>query len=107
MCVCVCVCVQPRADAEMKAAGEEVLSNHERSHEVTRLKVVCHRISALTLSRKGTRKGWPEITPDCGSRYLQLDKIQNTLISSTVFCVLGPGRGCSWFKDSHRANHMG
>ena len=111
MCVCVCVymyvCVRPRAEAEMKGAGEEVLSNQKRSHEVTRLKVVSRHISAMTLPRMGTRKGWPVITPDCGSRYLQLDKIQNTLISSTVFCVLGPGRGCSWFKDSHRANHMG
>ena len=54
MCVCthvclfmlavfVCVCVQPRAEAEMKAAGEEVLSNQKRSHEATRLKVVCRR----------------------------------------------------------------
>jgi len=78
----------------MKVAGEEVLSNQKRSHEATRLKVVCRLISALTLPRMGTRKGWPVITPDCGSRYLQLDQIQNTLISSTVLlCVLGSGRG--------------
>ena len=68
MCVCVCVCagvcVWPRADAEMKAAGEEVLSNQKRSHEAIRLKVVSHHISALTLSRMGMRKGWPVITPD-------------------------------------------
>ena len=94
VCVCVCVCVRPRAEAEMKVAGEEVLSNQKRSHEATRLKVVCRLISALTLPRMGTRKGWPVITPDCGSRYLQLDQIQNTLISSTVLlCVLGSGRG--------------
>ena len=34
------------------------------------------------------------ITPDCGSRYLQLDQIQNMLISSTMLlCVFGPGSG--------------
>ena len=33
VCVCVCVCVQPRADAEMKATGDEVLSNRKRRHE--------------------------------------------------------------------------
>ena len=94
VCVCVCVCVQRRAEAEMKMTGEDVLSNQKRSHEATRLKVVCCCISALILPRMGTRKGWPVITPDCGSRYLQLDQIQNTLISSTVLlCVLGSGRG--------------
>ena len=105
---CVCVCVRPRAEAEMKVAGEKVLSNQKRSHEATRLKVVCRRISALTLPRMGTRKGWPVITPDCGSRYLQLDQIQNMLISSTMLlCVFGPGRGGSWSKRSPRANHVG
>ena len=64
LCVCVCVCVQPRAEAEMKVAGEEVLNNQKRSHKATRLKVVSHHISALTLSRMGMRKGWPVITPD-------------------------------------------
>ena len=94
LAVFVCVCVQPRAEAEMKAAGEEVLSNQKKSHEATRLKVVSRHISALTLPRMGRRKGWPVITPDCGSRYLQLDQIQNTLISSTMLlCVLGSGRG--------------
>ena len=96
VCVCVCVCVWPRSDAEMKVAGEEVLSNQKKSHKATRLKVVCHRISALILPRMGTRKGWPVITPDCGSRYLQLDQIQNMLISSTMLlCVFGPERGGS------------
>ena len=64
LAVFVCVCVQPRAEAEMKAAGEEVLSNQKRSHEATRLKVVSRHISALTLPRMGRRKGWPVITPD-------------------------------------------
>ena len=64
VCVFVCVCVQPRAEAEMKAAGEEVLSNQKKSHEATRLKVVSRHISALTLPRMGRRKGWPVITPD-------------------------------------------
>ena len=31
--VCVCVCVRPRADAEMKATGDKLLSNHKRRHE--------------------------------------------------------------------------
>ena len=94
VCVFVCVCVQPRAEAEMKVAGEEVLSNQKRSHEAIRLKVVCRRISALTLPRMGRRKAWPVIPPDCSSRYLQLDQVQNTLISSTVLlCVFGSGRG--------------
>ena len=31
--LCLCVCVQPREDAEMKVAGEEVLSYHKRRHE--------------------------------------------------------------------------
>ena len=89
LAVFVCVCVQPRAEAEMKVAGEEVLSNQKRSHEATRLKVVCCCISALILPRMGTRKGWPVITPDCGSRYLQLHQIQNMLFSSTMLlCVL-------------------
>ena len=35
VCVCVCVCVWPRADTEMKATGEEVLSNHKRRHEAS------------------------------------------------------------------------
>ena len=96
VCVCVCVCVWPRSDAEMKVAGEEVLSNQKKSHKASRLKVVCRCISALTLSRMGMRKGWPVITPDHSSRYLQLDQIQNMLISSTMLlCVFGPERGGS------------
>ena len=35
VCVCVCVCVLPRADAEMKVTGEEVLSHHKRRHEAS------------------------------------------------------------------------
>lgn len=32
--MCVFLCIQPRADAEMKATGKEVLSNQKRRHEV-------------------------------------------------------------------------
>ena len=69
--------------------------------------VVCRRISAVTLSRMGTSKGWPVITPDRGSRYLQLYQTQNTLTISTVLWVFGQGRGDSWSEDSHRANQVG
>ena len=71
----------------MKVAGEEVLSNQKRSHEATRLKVVCRLISALTLPRMGTRKGWPVITPDCGSRYLQLDRYKTHSSVLPCCCV--------------------
>ena len=35
VCVCVCVCVWPKEDIDMKATGEQVLSNHKRKHEVS------------------------------------------------------------------------
>ena len=35
MWVCVCVCFWPRADAQMKASGEDVPSNQKRRHEVS------------------------------------------------------------------------
>ena len=35
LCGGVCVCVRPRADAEMKATGEEVTSDQKRRHEAS------------------------------------------------------------------------
>ena len=54
------------------------------------------------------RKGWSVITPDHGSRNLELDQIQNIFtISIVLMCVLGPGRGGSWSEDLPRANQVG
>ena len=81
---------------------------------VPSLKVVCRQISAVTLSRKGTRKGWLVITPNRGSRYLQLGQLQNTLTISTfvlhsfmLLGVFGAGRGGAWSEDSQRTNQVG
>ena len=35
VCVCVCACVWPKEDVDMKATGEQVLSNHKRKHEAS------------------------------------------------------------------------
>ena len=62
----------------------------------------------MTLSRVGTRKGWLVITPDHGSRYLQLGQLQNTLTITTMLLgVFGLGRGGAWSEDSQRANQVG
>ena len=81
---------------------------------VPSLKVVCRQISAVTLSRKGTRKGWLVITPNRGSRYLQLGQLQNTLTISTFILhsfmllgVFGAGRGGAWSEESQRTNQVG
>ena len=71
-------------------------------------KVVCRQISAVTLSRMGMRKGWLVITPNRGSRYLQLGQLQNTLTISTMLLgVFGPGRGGAWSEVSQRTNQVG
>ena len=75
---------------------------------VPSLKVVCRQISAVTLSGMGMRKGWLVITPNCGSRYLQLGQLQNTFIISTMLLgVFGPGRGGAWSEVSQRTNQVG
>ena len=94
--VCVCVCVylaQSRCrDEGDKSRGAE--QPEEEARGVPSLKVVCRCISAVTLSRMIMKKGSPVITPDYGSRYLQLDQTQNRLIISIVLlCVFGTGKG--------------
>ena len=72
-CVCVCLCVSPAQGKgrDKRDRRGNVKQSEEEAQGVPSLRVVDCPVSAVTLSRMGMRKGWPELTQDLGSRSLQ------------------------------------
>ena len=73
VCVCVCVCVSPAQGKSRDKCDRRgnVKQSEEEAQGIHSLRVADCPVSAVTLSRMGMRKGWPELTQDLGSRSLQ------------------------------------